>query len=154
MVNRTVVLVALFAWICVTTVAQGNSTHNIKNYGKRIYTYRGSSFSLRIIIFNVDLASFTDDQCTGQTYCGEFCCQSNDVNENRGRDSCCADERMCCYANETMAPSRCGSDLISCPNSLPPNEVYDGSNQLRRECCVYFRSGCCSANENRTLDLL
>lgn len=43
---------------------------------------------------------------------------------------------------------------MSCPDSLPAGEVYDGNNELRNQCCVYFRSGCCSAGENATLDLL
>jgi hypothetical protein len=64
---------------------------------------------------------------------------------------------MCC-GNDTMVAERvfcgAGDDLRACPNRLPEDEVYDGTDQLRDQCCVYFRSGCCSANENRTLDLL
>ena len=150
MVNRTIILVVLFAWICATTVAQGAHTISsvyytiiILKWNKFCIPRKFESFQLFV---NADLASFTDDQCIGETYCGQFCCPVD--------STCCPEERMCC-GNDTMVERNfCGSDPRACPTSLPPDEVDDGTDQLRNQCCLYFRSGCCSANENQTLDWL
>lgn len=140
MVNRTVILVALFAWICATTVAQG--AHNIIILLSSVHC---TIINYLYTAVNAGLASFTDDNCPGETYCGEFCCPDGD---------CCLEERACCGNDTMVGRAFCGSDPRTCPTSLPPDEVYDSTDQLRNECCLYFRSGCCSANENRTLDLL
>ena len=137
----------------MTTVAQGTYTIDTINAiipiseRNNLFLYRGGL----ILFFNLclnyaDLASFTDDQCIGMTYCGEFCCLEG--------ERCCPNERMCCGNETELVNDFCGGDMRACPTSLPPNEVYDGNDQLRGHCCVYFRSGCCSESENRTLDLL
>ena len=96
----------------------------------------------------------SDDQCPLLTYCGDFCCPG----QKGAGPRCCLNELSCCGENDTFAapaqPNFCGSSLVSCPNSLSTTEVYDDNNELRIECCKYFRTGCCSNSENNTLDLL
>ena len=67
---------------------------------------------------------------------------------------CCEDSTMCCSSPDNSTDFDVVCDGVVCPRSLPASEVYDGEDQLRNECCMYFRGGCCSSSENSTLDLL
>ena len=47
----------------------------------------------------------------------------------------------------------CGDSC--CPSLLDPTDGGDnGFDSVKNQCCQYFRSGCCSPDENRTLLLL
>ena len=64
---------------------------------------------------------------------------------------------MCCSPADNNVVGSCNGGTITCPNSVAAGDVYDISvnpAQLRNQCCVYFRDGCCSASENTFLDLL
>ena len=64
---------------------------------------------------------------------------------------------VCCSEDDSNTVGSCNGGTITCPDSVPADQVYDTSvspAQLRNKCCVYFRSGCCSASENEFLDLL
>ena len=96
------------------------------------------------------------DQCSSTmnpVYCG-VCCPS--IN------GCCATtsdpvstDEVCCAMEANNAARDCGS--TRCPDRLPSGLVYDSAvtpAELRNQCCVYFRDGCCSESENSSLDLL
>ncbi len=103
---------------------------------------------------------FVADECGLGTYCG-VCCPiiGPDLNFNRG---CCATTNdptntnaVCCAAEANNQINTCGN--TRCPNDVPPDLVYDTAVQpaeLRNQCCLYFRDGCCSQSENNFLDLL
>ncbi|XP_064403555.1 uncharacterized protein LOC135349033 [Halichondria panicea] len=105
---------------------------------------------------SIDL-TVAQDQCSLQTYCGETCCLPV-------IEQCCALSSNLTSRLSTCCTtvSVCGS--LQCPSSLLSEDIYDttvkttGSTgetaQLRNQCCVYFRKGCCSQRENNFLDLL
>ncbi len=95
------------------------------------------------------------DECPASTYCGPFCCPDTTILEETW---CCENsDDFCCVppsnrTNQSQPTVECGT--MTCPTRLPASEVYDENNNLRNQCCIYFRGGCCSRDENDTLDLL
>ena len=117
--------------------------------GLRVYSYSSRP------CLNVRSLPYID-QCSSTinpVYCG-VCCPS--IN------GCCATtsnplsmDEVCCAMEANNAARDCGS--TRCPDRLPSDLVYDSAvtpAELRNQCCVYFRDGCCSESENSFLDLL
>lgn len=96
--------------------------------------------------------------------CGSFCCpplQTNELFDTRGnrRDQCCStfSARIGCCSrfenSQQFGTSVCGGRI--CPDfNGSPDEIFDSNNRPRNECCRYFRGGCCTAEENSTLEIL
>lgn len=90
------------------------------------------------------------------TDCGSFCCPPlSNMNDNDGnlRDRCCLEQTDCCSLQENgLIDSSCGDR--NCPDKDNPEELFDNDDNLRDQCCRYFRTGCCSQEENNTLNIL
>ena len=96
--------------------------------------------------------------------CGSFCCpplQTNELFDTRGnrRDQCCSTfsgRTGCCSGFENsqqFATSSCSGQI--CPDFAASRDViFDANMRPRNECCRYFRSGCCTIEENQTLEIL
>lgn len=106
--------------------------------------------ALLVALGGLQIAVAQQDMCPHDTLCGLFCCPETREDRNSEKTACCDAKQGCCTQNFT-AP-QCG--VQRCPTSLNPDEWYDSDNLLRNQCCIYFRDGCCSENENQTLDLL
>ena len=97
------------------------------------------------------------DQCGVDVYCGAVCCSEANVQQG-----CCVTtsipmsvDNVCCAREALNEARECGS--TTCPTDLPEELVYDSAvtpAELRNQCCLYFREGCCSQSENNFLDLL
>ena len=95
--------------------------------------------------------------------CGSFCCPpliTSDLFDTRGnrRDQCCstfAGRQGCCSGfenSEQFSTSQCDGQI--CPDFTNPDEVFNSNRRPRNECCRYFRGGCCTTEENDTLEIL
>jgi hypothetical protein len=110
-----------------------------------------------------DMQTLHAECLNGQsTNCGTFCCPPNtntflatgsvDSNGNI-RDQCCrsqfgAVETGCCSFLENRF-STCDGEM--CPDFRNGEESQDDNGRLRSECCTFFKSGCCSPEENNSL---
>lgn len=104
---------------------------------------------------------FTECLNGQSTNCGTFCCptiNSIDSTDTSGnlRDQCCRSQfgtirSGCCSFLENQF-STCNG--ITCPDYANSAETRDDNGRLKNECCRYFRSGCCSTEENNSLQVL
>ena len=86
--------------------------------------------------------------------CGDTCCPNSILNP--AQVTCCKTAGSCCIPGTSGATgtSSCDGGSTSCPFSLDSDSIFDVGGNIRDQCCARFRGGCCSENENDTLDLL
>lgn len=92
------------------------------------------------------------DECPRERYCGPFCCPN--AKADLTHTECCVDTTECCAPDGVNNATRPVCGTTRCPDELPPEEVYESGGNLRNQCCSRFREGCCSQDENNTLNLL
>ncbi len=95
-------------------------------------------------------------ECFQSRNCGLFCCppldssQSFDVNGFQRTECCSAlSSRSGCCSPQELQTTTCISGRI-----CPDDSGLDDVGNIRNQCCLHFRDGCCSRGENRDLQFL